>query len=166
MATSLGSGWRWGSDGRQAPPKITPTVEELQSRVQETLDLLSPRELSHFRVLLKTVDEGPRVSPLRLELEGGSKAGLARLLAQHYYLPAVSRVLIKVLQQLRRADLLPRWQSAEDDDRRGERGRCREPGLGAGPGSAAGMGGGVVAAGLGGGARVRGRRPGGGAEPG
>ncbi|XP_040335787.1 caspase-14-like isoform X3 [Herpailurus yagouaroundi] len=118
MATSLGSGWRWGSDGRQAPPKITPTVEELQSRVQETLDLLSPRELSHFRVLLKTVDEGPRVSPLRLELEGGSKAGLARLLAQHYYLPAVSRVLIKVLQQLRRADLLPRWQSAEDDDRR------------------------------------------------
>ncbi|VFV20107.1 caspase-14-like [Lynx pardinus] len=118
MATSLGSGWRWGSDGRQAPPKITPTVEELQSRVQETLDLLSPRELSHFRVLLKTVDEGPRVSPLRLELEGGNKGGLARLLAQHYYLPAVSRVLIKVLQQLRRADLLPRWQSAEDDDRR------------------------------------------------
>lgn len=168
MATSLGSGWRWGSDGRQAPPKITPTVEELQSRVQETLDLLSPRELSHFRVLLKTVDEGPRVSPLRLELEGGSKAGLARLLAQHYYLPAVSRVLIKVLQQLRRADLLPRWQSAEDDDRRGERGAAasRGWGLGAGPGSAAGMGGGVVAAGLGGGARVRGRRPGGGAEPG
>nr|XP_060494278.1 uncharacterized protein LOC132682921 isoform X2 [Panthera onca] len=118
MATSLGSGWRWGSDGRQAPPKITPTVEELQSRVQETLDLLSPRELSHFRVLLKTVDERPRVSPVRLELEGDSKAGLARLLVQHYYLPAVSRVLVKVLQQLRRADLLPRWQSAEDDDRR------------------------------------------------
>ncbi|XP_053759935.1 uncharacterized protein LOC109248778 isoform X3 [Panthera pardus] len=118
MATSLGSGWRWGSDGRQAPPKITPTVEELQSRVQETLDLLSPRELSHFRVLLKTVDERPRLSPVRLELEGDSKAGLARLLAQHYYLPAVSRVLVKVLQQLRRADLLPRWQSAEDDDRR------------------------------------------------
>ncbi|XP_029796387.1 caspase-14-like isoform X2 [Suricata suricatta] len=114
MERSVGSGRRSGSDGRPAPPKITPAVEKLQRRVQETLDLLSPQELSHFRVILRTVDEGPRVSPLRLELEGGSKAGLALLLAQHYYLPAVSRVLVKVLQQLGRADLLPLWQSADD----------------------------------------------------
>ncbi|ELK10097.1 Caspase-14 [Pteropus alecto] len=86
-------------------------MEDLQSRLQETLDVLSPQELRNFRVILKTVDEMPRLSPLQLELEGGSTSGLARLLAKHYYLPAAPRVVTKVLQQLRRADLLQRWQS-------------------------------------------------------
>ncbi|XP_004419595.1 PREDICTED: caspase-14-like [Ceratotherium simum simum] len=120
MEGSMGGGRRSGSDGLQVPAKITPAMEELQSRLQETLDVLSPQELRSFRVILKTVDEEPRVSPLQLELEGGSASGLARLLAKHYYLRAAPRVLAKVLEQLRRADLLASWQNAaaaaaEDD---------------------------------------------------
>lgn len=97
-------------------------MEDLQSRLQETLDVLSPQELRNFRVILKTVDEMPRLSPLQLELEGGSTSGLARLLAKHYYLSAAPRVVTKVLQQLRRADLLQRWQSDPAADSQGERG--------------------------------------------
>ncbi|XP_058411476.1 caspase-14-like isoform X2 [Diceros bicornis minor] len=120
MEGSMGGGRRSGSDGLQVPAKMTPAMEELQSRLQETLDVLSPQELRSFRVILKTVDEEPRVSPLQLELEGGSASGLARLLAKHYYLRAAPRVLAKVLEQLRRADLLASWQNAaaaaaEDD---------------------------------------------------
>lgn len=87
-----------------------PAMEDLQSRLQEILDVLSPQELRTFRDILKKVDEVPRLSPLQLELEGGSTSGLARLLAKHYYL-AAPRVVTKVLRQLPRADLLQRWQS-------------------------------------------------------
>ncbi|XP_019518345.1 PREDICTED: caspase-14-like isoform X2 [Hipposideros armiger] len=86
-------------------------MEELQKRLQETLKVLTPQELSSFRIILKTVDEEPRVSPLQLELQGQTVSGLASLLAKHYYLPAAPRVLTKVLKRLHRADLLPRWQS-------------------------------------------------------
>lgn len=102
-----------------APRKTCAVVEELQSRLQETLDLLTPQELSKFRVILRKLDEEPRVSPLRLELEGGSASGLASLLAKHYYLSA-PRVIAKVLQELRRADLLLCWQSAPAADGAGE----------------------------------------------
>lgn len=117
MERGLESCRRSESSGLRAPP-ITAAVD-LQSRVQETLDLLSPQELSNFRIFLKSVDEEPRVTPLRLELAGNSKERLADLLVQHYCEPAsASRVLIKVLQQLRRADLLRRWQgSGAADDR-------------------------------------------------
>ncbi|XP_076985856.1 caspase-14-like [Tamandua tetradactyla] len=111
MEGSPASGLRSGSDSPRAPPRTTRAMEELQSRLQETLNVLTPQELRTFRVILKTVDEQPRVSPLQLELEGSTATGLARLLAKHYYLPAAPRVLTKVLQQLRRADLLPRWQT-------------------------------------------------------
>ncbi|KAG8521514.1 Caspase-14, partial [Galemys pyrenaicus] len=107
MEGSPGSGLRWGSNGHPAPQAL----EELQSRLRETLDVLSPWELRNFRAILKTVDEEPRVSQLQLELEGGSASGLAHLLAKHYYLPAAPRVVAKVLEQLPRADLLQRWQS-------------------------------------------------------
>nr|XP_058144351.1 caspase-14-like [Dasypus novemcinctus] len=100
----------------EGAPGGAPALEELQSRLQETLGVLSPRELRTFRLLLKAVDEEPRVSPLQLELEGGSAPGLARLLARHYYLPAAPRVLAKVLRQLPRPDLLARWQGASDRD--------------------------------------------------
>ncbi|XP_026352552.1 caspase-14-like isoform X1 [Ursus arctos] len=112
MERGLESCGRPESNGLRALP-ITSAVKELWSRVLETLNLLSPQELSNFRILLKSVDEETRVTPWRLELEGKSKEGLARLLVQHYCEPAAaSRVLIKVLQQLRRADLLQRWQDA------------------------------------------------------
>uniref|UniRef100_A0A8C0TAV6 Caspase-14-like n=3 Tax=Canis lupus TaxID=9612 RepID=A0A8C0TAV6_CANLF len=114
MERSPGSGGRWECSGPPAPPELTPDVAELQSRVQETLELLSPQDLRNFRLLLKTVDEEPRVSPVKLELEGRKKAGLARLVAQNYCEPAASRVLVKVLRQLRRADLLRLWQGAAD----------------------------------------------------
>ncbi|XP_072582616.1 caspase-14-like isoform X2 [Vulpes vulpes] len=114
MERSPGSGGRWERSSPPAPPELTPDVEELQSRVQETLELLSPQDLRNFRLLLKTVDEEPRVSPVKLELEGRKKAGLARLVAQNYCEPAASRVLVKVLRQLRRADLLRLWQGAAD----------------------------------------------------
>lgn len=114
MERSPGSGGRWECGSPPAPPELTPDVEELQSRVQETLELLSPQDLRNFRLLLKTVDEEPRVSPVKLELEGHKKAGLARLVAQNYCEPAASRVLVKVLRQLRRADLLRLWQGAAD----------------------------------------------------
>lgn len=93
-----------------APPKVAQAMEELQRQLQETLEVLSPQELSNFRAILKKVDEEPRVSPVQLELEGRTASGLAGLLAKHYYLRA-PRVLTKVLKQLPRADLLPRWQS-------------------------------------------------------
>lgn len=95
-------------------------MEELQKRLQETLKVLTPQELSSFRFILKTVDEEPRVSPLQLELHGRTASGLASLLAKHYYLPAAPRVLTKVLKQLRRADLLPRWQGDPTADSPGE----------------------------------------------
>ncbi|XP_030884140.1 caspase-14-like isoform X3 [Leptonychotes weddellii] len=118
MERGLESCRRSESNGLWAP-RIT-AVEELQSRVQETLDLLSPQELSNFRIFLKSVDEEPRVTPLRLELEGKSTKRLARLLVQHYCEPAAaSRVLTKVLQQLRRVDLLQRWQDATAAEDRG-----------------------------------------------
>nr|XP_045759964.1 caspase-14-like isoform X1 [Mirounga angustirostris] len=118
MERGLESCRRSESNGLWAP-RIT-AVEELQSRVQETLDLLSPQELSNFRIFLKSVDEEPRVTPLRLELEGKSTKGLARLLVQHYCEPAAaSRVLTKVLQQLRRVDLLQRWRDAAAAEGRG-----------------------------------------------
>lgn len=97
-----------------------PAMEDLQSRLQEILDVLSPQELRTFRDILKKVDEVPRLSPLQLELEGGSTSGLARLLAKHYYL-AAPRVVTKVLRQLPRADLLQRWQSHPAADSQGER---------------------------------------------
>lgn len=150
MERGLESCRRSESNGLWAPP-ITAAVD-LQSRVQETLDLLSPQELSNFRIFLKSVDEEPRVTPLRLELAGNSKERLAGLLVQHYCEPAsASRVLIKVLQQLRRADLLRRWQGAGAADDRGELGG-QVPGLRAGPGEPGvlGMGGRVrVSAGFG-----------------
>lgn len=93
-----------------APPKVAQAMEKLQRELQETLEMLSPQELSNFRAILKKLDEEPRVSPVQLELEGRPAAGLAALLAKHYYLEA-PRVLAKVLKQLPRADLLPRWQS-------------------------------------------------------
>lgn len=95
-------------------------MEELQKRLQETLKVLTPQELSSFRIILKTVDEEPRVSPLQLELQGQTVSGLASLLAKHYYLPAAPRVLTKVLKRLHRADLLPRWQSDPTADSPGE----------------------------------------------
>ena len=114
MEGSLGSGRRSGSDGQPAPPKISPATEELQSRLQETLDLLSSQELRSFRDHLKKVE--PPVSQVKLELEGHTPAGLAKLLAKHYYPAAVAkRVLVQVLELLPRADLLPRWQSAPTD---------------------------------------------------
>ncbi|XP_004614672.2 caspase-14-like [Sorex araneus] len=116
MAGSPARGQRSGSKASRARPQVSSDVEELQSRLQETLDVLSPHELSSFRFILKGLDEEPRVSPLRLELEGGSASGLASLLARHYCLPAAPRVVVKVLQQLRRADLLPRWQSCAAPD--------------------------------------------------
>ncbi|KAJ8784071.1 hypothetical protein J1605_008571 [Eschrichtius robustus] len=89
-------------------------MEELQSRLQETLDLLSSQELRSFRDHLRKVE--PRVSQVKLELEGRSPSELARLLAKQYYPPAAAkRVLVQVLEQLPRADLLPRWQSAAAD---------------------------------------------------
>lgn len=103
-----------GIGGRSGSPKIPPAMEELQSRLQETLDLLSSQELRSFRDHLKKVE--PRVSQVKLELEGRSPSGLARLLAKQYYPPAAAkRVLVQVLEQLPRADLLPRWQSAAAD---------------------------------------------------
>ncbi|XP_032264852.1 caspase-8-like isoform X3 [Phoca vitulina] len=118
MERGLESCRRSESNGLWAP-RIT-AVEELQSRVQETLDLLSPQELSNFRIFLKSVDEEPRVTPWRLELEGKNTKGLARLLVQHYCEPAAaSRVLTKVLQQLRRVDLFQRWQDAAAAEDRG-----------------------------------------------
>nr|XP_008512342.1 PREDICTED: caspase-14-like [Equus przewalskii] len=57
----MGGGRRSGSDGLRWPSKTMPAMEELQSRLQETLDLLSPQELRSFRRILKTVDEEPRV---------------------------------------------------------------------------------------------------------
>lgn len=82
--------------------------------MQETLDLLSSQELRSFRDHLKKVE--PRVSQLKLELEGKTPSGLAKLLAKHYYPPAVANgVLVQVLRLLPRADLLPRWQSAPTD---------------------------------------------------
>uniref|UniRef100_A0A8C2RXL7 Caspase-14-like n=1 Tax=Capra hircus TaxID=9925 RepID=A0A8C2RXL7_CAPHI len=114
MEGSLGSGRLSRSDGQPAPPKISPATEELQSRLQETLDLLSSQELRSFRDHLKKVE--PRVSQLKLELEGHSPSGLAKLLAKHYYPPAIANgVLVQVLRLLPRADLLPRWQSAPTD---------------------------------------------------
>ncbi|XP_057410775.1 caspase-14-like [Balaenoptera acutorostrata] len=114
MEGSPGIGWRSGSDGSRAPPKIPPAMEELQSRLQETLDLLSSQELRSFRDHLRKVE--PRVSQVKLELEGRSPSELARLLAKQYYPPAAAkRVLVQVLEQLPRADLLPRWQSAAAD---------------------------------------------------
>lgn len=105
-----------------APPKVARAMEELQRRLRETLDVLSPQELSNFRAILKKVDEEPRVSPVQLELEGRTASGLAGLLAKHYYLQAAPRVLTKVLKQLPRADLLPRWQSDPTAYSQGERG--------------------------------------------
>lgn len=116
-------------------------MEEMQSRFQETLDGLSPLELRNFRALLRRVDEEPRVSPLQLELEGGNASGLARLLAKHYQPRAAPRVLIKVLQQLPRVDLVRRWQS-DPADGQGERAGGprgfpgRATGGGGGPGRA------------------------------
>lgn len=104
-----------------------PAMEDLQSRLQEILDVLSPQELRTFRDILKKVDEVPRLSPLQLELEGGSTSGLARLLAKHYYL-AAPRVVTKVLRQLPRADLLQRWQSHPAADSQGERGLAQPRG--------------------------------------
>lgn len=127
MERGLESCGRPESNGLRALP-IAWTVKELWSRVLETLNLLSPQELSNFRILLKSVDEETRVTPWRLELEGKSKEGLARLLVQHYCEPAAaSRVLIKVLQQLRRADLLQRWQDAAATYDQGELGAARCP---------------------------------------
>lgn len=118
-------------------------MEELQNRLQETLAVLSPQELRHFRIILQKVDEEPRVSQVQLELEGGSASGLARLLARHYYLPDAARVFTTVLQRLRRVDLLARWkgETAEGagERRLGERGPegqgTRGAEAGAGPGA-------------------------------
>ena len=133
MEGSLGSGRRSRSDGQPAPAKISPATEELQSRLQETLDLLSSQELRSFRDHLKKVE--PRASQVKLELEGHSSSGLAGLLAKLYPPAAAKRVLVQVLELLPRADLLPRWQSAPAD--------C--------PGECAGIpgGGGVGASGFG-----------------
>lgn len=169
MERGLESCRRSESNGLWAP-RIT-AVEELQSRVQETLDLLSPQELSNFRIFLKSVDEEPRVTPWRLELEGKNTKGLARLLVQHYCEPAAaSRVLTKVLQQLRRVDLFQRWQDAAAAEDRGELGAAMYPGWGrglvsrgaAGPGAGR-VGRAGVSAGFGRGARGFRARLGGGA---
>lgn len=125
MEVGLVGGRLSRADGPRTPPKTTPTMEELLRRLQETLDVLSPLELSNFRAILKKVDEEPRVSPLRLELEGGSPSGLARLVAKHYNPLAAPRVVVKVLRQLPRTDLLPRWQSDPAADGAGERGGAR-----------------------------------------
>ncbi|XP_037004188.1 caspase-14-like [Artibeus jamaicensis] len=101
------------SEGPGAPPKTTHSMEELQKltlHVKETLDVLTPLELRNFRDILKKVDEEPRVTQVQLELEGDNTLKLARLLAKQYYASA-PRVLTKVLQQLPRADLLPRWET-------------------------------------------------------
>lgn len=122
--------------------------EQLLSSLQETLDVLSPQELRKFRAILPKVDEEPRVTPLKLELEGGSPGGLARLLAKHYHPWVAPRVLIKILRQLPRTDLLPRWQSYPADGL-GERGAGPgwdppPPGVPRGPSAPrAGRGGGV-----------------------
>ncbi|XP_043298286.1 caspase-14-like [Cervus canadensis] len=113
MEGSLGSGRRSRSDGQPAPAKISSATEELQSRLQETLDLLSSQELRSFRDHLKKVE--PRASQVKLELEGHSSSGLAGLLAKLYPPAAAKRVLVQVLELLPRADLLPRWQSAPTD---------------------------------------------------
>ncbi|XP_070247661.1 caspase-14-like [Myotis yumanensis] len=111
MEGSLEGGGLSGPDGPQTNGETTQTWEEMQSRVHETLEVLSPQELRNFRAILQKVDEEPRVTALKLELEGGSTRGLARLLAKHYHPWAAPRVLVKVLRQLPRTDLLPRWQS-------------------------------------------------------
>lgn len=104
-----------GPGGLQAHAETTQAWEELLSRLQETLEVLSPQELRDFRSILQKVDVEPRVTALKLELEGGSTRGLARLLAKHYHPWAVTRVVTKVLRQLPRTDLLPRWQSDPAD---------------------------------------------------
>ncbi|KAM8759410.1 caspase-14-like isoform 1-T1 [Rhynchonycteris naso] len=111
MEGSLGGGLLSRSDGSRPPLETTLAMEELRERVQKTLDLLTPLELKSFRACLKKVDEEPRMSQLRLELEGRNIPGLAQLLAKYYPPGAAPRVLIKVLQQLPRTDLLPLWQS-------------------------------------------------------
>ncbi|XP_054451197.1 caspase-14-like [Pteronotus mesoamericanus] len=109
MEGSLGGGRFSLSEAPWAPSEIKPAMEELQKRVKETLDVLSPLELRNFRDLLKKVDEEPRVTQVQLELEGGNTLKLAQLLSKHYY-ASVPRVLTKVLQQLPRADLVQCWQ--------------------------------------------------------
>lgn len=111
MEDNPARGRRSRPHGPREPPKITPAVEKLQSRLQEILNMLTPEELHKFRVILKTVDEEPRVSDLKLELEGRSASGLACLLVKHYYLPIAPRVVTKVLERLCRADLLRRWKN-------------------------------------------------------
>lgn len=115
MEGSLEGGGLSGPGGPQTNGETTETWKEMQSRVQETLEWLSPQELRKFRAILQKMDEEPRVTELKLELEGGSTRGLAGLLAKHYHPWAAPRVLIKVLRQLPRTDLLPRWQSDPAD---------------------------------------------------
>uniref|UniRef100_A0A8C3WJH4 Caspase-14-like n=1 Tax=Catagonus wagneri TaxID=51154 RepID=A0A8C3WJH4_9CETA len=108
MEENPGSGQdsEWNSWGTSL--KLLP----LRARLQETLNQLSPQELRDFRTILKNVDVKPRVKELRLELEGSNAWGMAQLLAKYYDSQAAGRVMVQVLQQLPRADLLPRWQSA------------------------------------------------------
>lgn len=108
MEESPGSGRHLERNLWRTPLKLPP----LPIRLQETLDQLSPQELRDFRTILKNVDAEPRVKELRLELEGGNASGLAQLLAKYYDSEAARRVMVQVLQQLPRADLLPRWRSA------------------------------------------------------
>lgn len=115
MEGSLEGGCLSGPDGPRADGETTQAWEGLLSRLQKTLEVLSPQELRKFRSVLQKVDEEPRVTPLKLELEGGSIGGLARLLAKHYHPWAASRVIIKILRQLPRTDLLPLWQSDPAD---------------------------------------------------
>lgn len=116
MEGSLEGGGLSEPDGPQTNGETAQTWKEMQSRVQETLEWLSPQELRKFRAILQKVDEEPRVTALKLELEGSSTRGLARLFAKHYHPCAAPRVLVKVLRQLPRTDLLPRWQSDPADD--------------------------------------------------
>lgn len=106
-------------------PSLSPETRALAALLQAPLELLSERELRKLRVLLLREAEEPRVSPLRLELEGGSAAGLAVLLATNYYLPAAPRVVADLLRRLGRADLLARWPGdpAGGGERAGEPGR-------------------------------------------
>lgn len=115
MEGSLEGGCLSGPDGPRADGETTQAWEGLLSRLQKTLEVLSPQELRKFRSVLQKVDEEPRVTPLKLELEGGSIGGLARLLAKHYHPWAASRVIVKILRQLPRTDLLPLWQSDPAD---------------------------------------------------
>ena len=108
------------SEGPGAPPKTAQAMEELTLHMKETLDVLTPLELRNFRDILKKVDEEPRVTQVQLELEGDNTWKLARLLAKQYYASA-PRVLTKVLQQLPRADLLPRWEIDPPANGPGER---------------------------------------------